>query len=185
MTDRFSTARLTMRPMAASDAEALYEAYRDPTVMRWWSSGPHTHVGETRDYLAPREEETHWREWAITTKDRGEVIGTLASHARRIGVAEIGYLLVREHWGNGYAREAVARLLDILFVHEGHRRVTADTDPDNAASIRVLESLGFRREGLLRAEWETHIGVRDSLILGLLANEWPGSARMSPNLSDR
>jgi RimJ/RimL family protein N-acetyltransferase len=50
--------------------------------------------------------------------------------------------------------------------------VFADTDPENAASIALLERLGFRREGLLRGEWETHIGVRDSVILGLLRDEW-------------
>ena len=55
---------------------------------------------------------------------------------------------------------------------EGKRRVFADTDPENAASNRLLETLGFRREGLLRAEWETHIGVRDSVIWGLLREEW-------------
>jgi RimJ/RimL family protein N-acetyltransferase len=54
--------------------------------------------------------------------------------------------------------------------------VFADTDPENAPSIALLERLGFRREGLLRGEWETHIGVRDSLILGLLRDEWRGSA---------
>ncbi len=52
------------------------------------------------------------------------------------------------------------------------RRVMADTDPDNIGSIKLLEKLGFQREGYLREEWETHIGVRDSLIFGLLRNEW-------------
>ena len=62
-------------------------------------------------------------------------------------------------------------LLDQLF-DNGARRVFADTDPENDASIALLQRLGFRREGVLRAEWETHIGVRDSVILGLLKDEW-------------
>ena len=48
----------------------------------------------------------------------------------------------------------------------------ADTDPDNVGSIKLLEKLGFQKEGHLRSEWETHIGVRDSLIFGLLREEW-------------
>ena len=54
------------------------------------------------------------------------------------------------------------------------RRVMADTDPDNVASIRLLEKLGFQKEGRLRGEWEIHIGIRDSLIFGLLREEWAG-----------
>ena len=61
--------------------------------------------------------------------------------------------------------------LDFAF-GAGQRRVFADTDPDNRGSIALLERLGFRLEGRLRGEWHTHIGVRDSLIYGLLAEEW-------------
>ena len=88
------------------------------------------------------------------------------------GASESGYLLVPDAVGQGLAREGVARLLDILFDEEAHRRVFADTDPDNARSNALLRALGFEREGRLRAEWETHIGVRDSLVWGLLADEW-------------
>ena len=48
----------------------------------------------------------------------------------------------------------------------------ADTDPENDASNALLKDLGFTLEGRLRGEWETHIGVRDSFIWGLLAEEW-------------
>ena len=91
-------------------------------------------------------------------------------------MAEIGYLLIRRFWGQGYAREGVARLIDLLFA-EGHRRIMADADPDNTPSNRLLESLGFTCEGRLRGEWETHIGVRDSLIWGLLRDEWRAGER--------
>ena len=53
----------------------------------------------------------------------------------------------------------------------GARRITADIDPDNQASIRVFERLGFTLEARLRGEWEMHIGVRDSLIYGLLRDD--------------
>jgi RimJ/RimL family protein N-acetyltransferase len=61
--------------------------------------------------------------------------------------------------------------------------VCADVDPDNIASARVFEQLGFRLEGRLRATWRTHIGVRDSLIFGLLPSDphvWPRSPALSP-----
>ena len=83
------------------------------------------------------------------------------------------WLVVRERQGEGIAREALSALIDHLFSVEGRRRVYADIDPDNIASNRLAESLGFTLEGRLREQWTTHIGRRDSLIWGLLASEWP------------
>ncbi len=173
MTDTpvIETARLRLRPLVVDDAAALHPTLADPRAMTWWSRPPLVSLEETRDYLATGAM-TEWRAWAITRADDDAAIGWVsAGEKRQGGVSEIGYLLAREHWGQGLATEAVTAVIDRLFA-EGQRRVFADTDPDNAASIALLERLGFRREGLLRAEWETHIGVRDSLILGLLRAEW-------------
>ena len=172
MSQTFESARLTMRPQRLDDAEALFEAYGDTELMRYWSSGPHADLAETLAYMAPRVDRSDWRSWSITERESHRVIGTVSAGQRRAGVVEIGYLLVRSAWGRGYAREAVSRLIDLLVRDEGNRRVFADTDPDNAASNTLLETLGFRREGYLRAEWETHIGVRDTILWGLLAKEW-------------
>lgn len=183
MTDRFESARLNMRPQSIDDADALFEAYRDAEVMRYWSSAPHASVDDTRAYLSSRyspealDPNATWRGWSMTLKGDDRAVGTLAAGLRRNGVVEIGYMVVRRLWGQGYAREGVTRLLDLLFVEEGRRRVMADTDPDNAPSNALLESLGFTREGRLRGEWETHIGIRDSLIWGLLREEWRAQPR--------
>lgn len=101
------------------------------------------------------------------------MLGFVSAGLRRPGVSEIGYLFARETWGQGIAFEALSALLTQLF-GEGMRRVFADIDPDNAPSIRLVERLGFTLEGRLRAEWETHIGVRDTVIYGLLRDEWRG-----------
>jgi RimJ/RimL family protein N-acetyltransferase len=81
-------------------------------------------------------------------------------------------ILSRMCWGQGLGREALAAVVSHGFGPMGLRRIAADTDPDNRGSIAVLRSLGFVQEGHLRGEWKTHIGVRDSLIFGLLAGEW-------------
>lgn len=166
------TERLRLRPMTVDDAEAMFPTLSDAELMTWWSSAPHTSVEETRAYFEPRVDRDGWRCWAITQSSNDTAIGWVAAGEKRQGgVSEIGYILARAHWGTGIAREAVSAVIDRLFA-EGQRRVFADTDPDNTASIALLERLGFQREGLLRAEWETHIGVRDSVILGLLKHEW-------------
>ena len=168
------TVRLRLRPGGSADAEALHTAFADVELMRWWSSAPHTSIEQTRADLAQSAPE--WRRWIVTQKDDDRAIGFVAAGEKRQGnVSEIGYLLRREYWGTGIAAEAVARVIDQLFA-EGQRRVFADTDPDNVTSRRLLERLGFRLEGVLRAEWETHIGVRDTTLYGLLREDWHGAA---------
>jgi len=175
MSDTFTSERLVMRPQRVEDAEALHLAYRDADLMRFWSSAPHASVEQTRAYLTARTGQSPWRGWVMTLPGDDTAIGTLAAGEKRPGVVEIGYLLARPYWAQGYAREGVSRLLDLLFREDGVRRVFADTDPENAASNRLLRSLGFTLEGVLRAEWETHIGVRDTNLWGLLALEWPAT----------
>ena len=164
--------RLSLRPRRESDAEALFPTMSHPDSMRYWSSAPFTSVADLRKDFASTESPTcTWKIWAITKLDSDTAIGFVAASTKRKGVSEIGYLIAREELGNGYGREAVGMLISQLF-GEGQRRVFADVDPDNRASIKLLETLGFKLEGHLRAEWETHIGIRDSLIYGLLAHEW-------------
>lgn len=158
------------------DAEALHPVFADPLVMQWWSRGPHSSIEETREVVAVNAaQESGYACWAVTV-DGGTADGWVTLKDRRPGVSEIGYLIGRSLWGQGYGREAVACVLDHCFARSGQRRIYADVDPDNAASIRLLERLGFVREGHLREEWETHIGVRDTILYGLLAREWAGSA---------
>ncbi|WP_010164681.1 GNAT family N-acetyltransferase [Sphingomonas sp. PAMC 26617] len=165
------TARLRLRVRTADDAEALFPTLSDPVAMTYWSHAPFETVAAVRARFA--EPFVTWRAWAITRHGSDTAIGFVAVGDKREGkVSEIGYMIDRAHGGAGLAREAVARVIDQLFVAEGQRRVFADTDPDNVRSNALLQSLGFTLEGRLRAEWETHIGVRDTFLWGLLATEW-------------
>ncbi len=165
--------RVRLRPTRLSDAEALHDIFCDAEAMTWWSHAPHERLEETEAKLASNLLADDWRAWTITLVGNDTAIGTLAVNEKRQGrVAEIGYSLVRRQWGKGLAREAVRLAIGYLFEVEGYRRIFADTDPDNAPSNKLLTQLGFTLEGRLRGEWETHIGVRDSLIWGLLREEW-------------
>ncbi|MFM9976790.1 MAG: GNAT family N-acetyltransferase [Sphingomonadaceae bacterium] len=162
------TERLVLRQLLAADAEALNAAMSDAMLMTWWSSAPHETLAQTEAYVARNAElRDGWRCWAITT-DGAQALGWVVLIEKRAGVHEVGYILARTAWGKGLAREAVGMVVDHAFEVLRLRRVFADVDPDNAGSIRLLEALGFEREGCLRAEWETHIGVRDSLIFARL-----------------
>jgi [ribosomal protein S5]-alanine N-acetyltransferase len=171
------TARLRLRPRVVEDADALHPSFTDPEIMQYWSDAPHTGIEQTRADFA--REAPEWRRWTITLKGDDTAIGLVAAGEKRQGnVTELGYMLAREHWGSGIAAEAVSAVIDQVFA-EGQRRVFADTDPDNRASRALLERLGFQLEGLLRGEWETHLGVRDTTLYGLLREEWKGAASRS------
>jgi ribosomal-protein-alanine N-acetyltransferase len=161
------TPRLLLRERVPGDAEALHPAFADAEVMHFWSSGPHDSVEQTYAYFAP----SMWRAWVITIKGEDSPIGFVSAGEKKPNVSEIGYMLLREHWGRGIVGEALTAVIDRIFA-EGHRRVVADIDPDNTASRVLVERLGFRLEGILRAEWETHIGVRDTALYGLLLPDW-------------
>lgn len=164
--------RISLRPRRESDAEALYATMSDSESMHYWSRGPFTSIQELRTYFSP-DQTSAWKTWAIVKANDSSdtAIGFVAAGAKRKGVTEIGYLIAREELRKGYGREAVSLLIDKLFA-EGERRIVADVDPENEASVALVSALGFKLEGHLRAEWETHIGIRDSLIYGLLAEEW-------------
>ncbi|MHA6719946.1 GNAT family N-acetyltransferase [Sphingomonas sp. RS6] len=165
-----TSARLHLRPRTVDDAEALFPSLSDAALMHWWSHAPHGHVAQTRASFARTDPD--WRVWAITLAGDDRAIGYVAvGEKRQRNVSEVGYLLARAHWGRGIAEEALTRIIDQLFA-EGQRRVFADTDPENVHSRNLLERLGFGLEGMLRAEWETHIGIRDTALYGLLKEDW-------------
>lgn len=161
--------------MRAADAASLHGAFADTELMTWWSSAPDADLAATERRVVANADSEAYPTWAITEAEGDDVaLGWVVLIPRRDGVREIGYILRRDAWGKGYAQEAAAAAIAYGFGTLGLRRIYADTDPDNARSNRLLDTLGFTQEGRLRAEWETHIGIRDSLIWGLLAEEWRG-----------
>ncbi len=171
------TARLTLRPMALQDADAVYAMRSDPVVQRYGSHVPWTDPQAAVDYIQRNIEEmaagTHVQ-FAIVRRADAAVIGTCTLYAldAQCRRADIGYVLLPSEWGQGYANEANVALLDWGFEHLDLNRVEADIDPRNAASARALERLGFVREGHLRERWIVGGEVGDSWMYGLLAREW-------------
>ncbi len=165
------TERLLLRRRTPDDANSLFVALSDADLMKWWSRAPFDSVDEVIEDFIRKDNDSDWRAWAVTVKGNDRAIGFVATGEKRVGVYEIGYLLIPEAAGRGIAHEAMIGLINLIF-EEGNRRVFADTDPDNKESIALLNRLGFILEGRLRNEWHTHIGVRDSLIFGMIADDW-------------
>lgn len=158
---------LVLRPLTVADAQALFAAHADPEVHQYWSSGPHKSAEETARYITETLEMKGARVWAITERG-GEALGRVALFELRDGVGEFGLLLRREAQGRGLASKALALIEAYAFTDLAMHRLCADADPDNTASISLFLRAGFQREGLLRGAWKTHLGIRDSVILGKL-----------------
>ena len=152
--------------------------------MRYWNSPPHADEARTREVIEMiigEVERGEVLQWALERTEDGRVLGSITLMTEEDQPrAEIGYILGREHWGRGYAGEAQRRVVAHAFDDLGLHRLEADTHPDNAASSRSLERLGFRREGLLRERWEVAGEFSDSVLWGLLASEWRESTYERP-----
>ena len=175
------TPRLRLRPYRPTDAAAMFALYSDPRVMRYWSFPPWREQAQAAAYLERVIAETGAGQvlaWAVAQREDDLLVGTATLHSwhRDQARAEIGYSLSPAHQGRGLASEALRAVLGYAFGALGLRRVEADVDPRNGASCRLLERLGFRQEGLLRARWEVAGEVCDSAFFGLLADEFLAAA---------
>ncbi|MEU9889002.1 GNAT family protein [Sphaerisporangium sp. NPDC051011] len=169
-----STSRLILRHFRPDDAEIL-SAYRsDPDVARYQSWDAPVPLDRARSliaiYAAGDPRVPGWFQYAVERD--GVLIGDVGVklHDTRMQ-ADIGYTLAAAHQGQGYATEAVRRVIEDLFEH-GVRRVSAECDARNLRSARLLERLGFRREGLRRAKMWFKGEWTDDLVYGLLREEW-------------
>lgn len=169
----FLTKRLVLRPIAVGDAPALFEARGDGEVMRYWDWPAQESIEAVEQIFAEHlpeltSETTQW--WAVALSADGPAIGECdlseidTHHAR----AEVGFLFARRHWGQGYAREAMERVIEHAFNELKLERLWARCHDGNAASVRLLEKLGFAYEGRLRAHITRDGERRDCLIYGRL-----------------
>ncbi len=176
-TPTLRTARLRLRPFVESDAGDLYAVQSNAVVLRYWDSSPWTEPERAdRFIVACREmaEEGKGARLVVERADDGAFLGwcTLGRWNPDFRSAALGYCFAEAAWGHGYATEASRALLTWAFETLDLNRVQAELDTRNGASARVLEKLGFQREGTLREDCTVDGVVSDSWVYGLLRREW-------------
>lgn len=155
-----------LRPLALADGPALFAGFCDPELMTYWSGPPHVTLADTEADLAWWVETNGDAAWAI--EHAGAVVGRIGLCAVRAHVREVGVFLLRAAQGRGVATAALDLVVRDGFTRLALQRLAADIDPDNRPSVRLFERAGFVYEGCLRANWRTHLGIRDSLIYARL-----------------
>jgi len=175
------TDRLRLRPFTDADADSLFALHSSSHVLRYWDSPPWTDPARAQRFLAncrTLEDEGTGARVAVDRLSDGAFAGWcgLSSWNPEHRSASLGYVLGDAMWGHGYATEAAHALLRWAFDTLDLNRVQAEADTRNEASARVLEKLGFVREGTLREDCVVNGVVSDSWVYGLLRREWQPSA---------
>ena len=150
------TPRLILREFAAGDWPAVLAYQSDPRYLRyyaWEGRTPEAVQAFVQMFLDHQRETPRLRyQLAVTLRETGELIGNCGIRlaTSETHEAEIGYEPAPDHWGRGYATEAVAAILRFGFDELRVHRITAWLVAENVASARVVEKNGLRLEGRLR-----------------------------------
>ncbi|AKT37275.1 GNAT family N-acetyltransferase [Chondromyces crocatus] len=169
------TPRLRLRALTSEDFDVFFRIQADLRVMRYSGRAPYT-----REQCQEHLERIHAgiREgvsirWGLTLRDTGELIGTsgLWNWNKQHRWAETGYELTPERWGKGYMPEALRAICGYTFAHTDIHRIEARIDPENTASARVLEKVGFVKEGVMRQNWFFDGRFTDTPVYGLLRED--------------
>ena len=179
------TPRLVVRAFEEADAPALFPHAANPNVTRYTLWDHHTTIADTltfvRDYARCRYVEGTPEPYAVVLKGdpAGAPVGAVgcfwASHPNR--TMELGYWLAEPYWGRGISAEACRAVVTFAFASCEPERMQARVIAGNAASVRVLEKLGFRHEGALRSSLFRRGRFEDVLYFAVLRSEWEKRGR--------
>ena len=157
------TPRLKLRRADAGDLEAFYEILSDPAAMRFWSTAPHRDLAQTRAWLADMIADGPPLSDDFVIEQDGRAIGKAGCWK----LPEIGFILHPRCWGQGLAAEACNAVIAHIFATYDLDAITADVDPRNEASLRLLARLGFVETGRASATFEIKGVISDSVYLAL------------------
>ena len=162
---------VALHTVEVEDVEFLQETINDPRVREGIMA------------VEPKNRETE-REWIESMGEDDAVHLVVVAEEEPVGIVslkppdevwgrvEIGYMIAPSDWDSGYATEAVALLAGYAFEERRLNKVYATVYETNPASARVLEKVGFEREGVLRKEGFVDGEYVDLYRYGLLADDW-------------
>ena len=148
----FQTSRLQVRPLRLTDLSPYQELQGNPKVMLYTGT-PVQNAEESKNDLArliglyEKPNNDFWI-WAIAQKENDNLVGTCAIIIEESGKAEIGYRFIEKYWGNGYASEIVAPLIEYGFTTMNLPTIFATVDVLNIPSVKMLDKsqLNFIKE---------------------------------------
>ena len=179
------TERLILRKFEVSDFSAVHSYARnvDNTVYMIWGPNSEDHTRAFIGFAINKAEETSCSnyQYAATMKETGKLIGAV-NLALSNDDAEIGWILHRDYWKQGYGTEVGVEMLRFGFEELNLHRILAHCDAENVGSYRVMEKIGMRREGLFiegrQAHKQSDKKYSDELSYAILKDEWETQKEM-------
>ena len=164
-------ADLSLRPWTPDDVPALVDACNDAEIQHWIPVIPRPYTEEdARAFVRGEVPRIGQDQFAIT--EHGRVVGSIGMGVNDSHTGHIGYWCAPQARGRGLTTRALRLLCRYALEELGLERLELITDPDNHASQRVAEKVGFRREGVLRSHLLHPDGRRrDSVMFSLLPGE--------------
>jgi len=161
MTLHISTERLLLRPFQPSDAPRVRALASDYEVAKYCISLPHPYPADAAErWIASHDDlRSNGVGFPFAIVRDNDVVGCISIKRNPAREFELAYWLGRAYWGNGFATEAAAAILDFAFVERDLRYLRARFVSDNKASARVLTKPGFLTTGRERVLLGTEIGV--------------------------
>ncbi len=171
------TDRLILRAVRIGDAEAIFKYRSDAITNQYQGWIPKT-MDDAHQFVSKVAPKINvydtWFQFVIVLKETNEIVGDIGIHFldEENYQVEIGCTLAKNHHGKGIANEALKITIDYLFGDLNKHRISCSVDPDNVASIKMIERLGFRKEAhfkqslLIDGEWV------DDMVYALLRSEW-------------
>ena len=172
------TTRLILRPFAATDAPDVQRLAGAPEVADTTLNLPHPYmVSDAEQWISSHADRLAFGSsvaYAVTRRTDGVVLGaiSLMEISARDRRAELGYWLGVPFWNQGYMTEAADALVDYGFSQLNLNKITAAHFGRNLASGRVMQKIGMRQEGMQRRHVCKNGIFEDSVLYGLLAEEW-------------
>lgn len=176
------TEHLRLREFQMEDWQAVLAYQRDPLYLQFYPWNKRNGQ-EVRNFIRMfTDQQAHIPrikfQLAVTLRETGVLIGNVGIRMEMEGrsIADMGYEITPEHWGNGFATEAAGAMLRFGFEELSLHRIWAQCIADNVGSWRVMEKIGMKREGqFVRNEW-----FKDrwwnTLVYGILVEDWQQSA---------
>jgi len=170
-----NTERLKLRKIKQEDTESIYKLLSNPEVIKYDTFEIFTSLKQAKEVVEWFKDEYKQKNaifWGIRLKNEGEIIGFCKSQIEIPKVrASFGYSLRRDYWNRGIMTEAVGSIVDFTFNTIDVHRIETTVAIENYASLRVLEKLGFVKEGILRQRSCFRGSYQDMVMLSLLKTE--------------
>lgn len=176
------TNRLILRQFTIEDLEPYYRnCLSDHEVWKWSNYSPINCIEDalniekqfTEKWFRQYDSQSHYN-WAIQSKESGEVIGRLRgiNPDDKVSQVEFAYELGRNWWNKGLMTEAVKEVIDFFFNSVGVNRLYANHADKNPASGKVMQKCGMIYEGTMRQAVKCNNGMFDKVNYAILAQDY-------------